>query len=691
MSLTIPTNDTKPYSVVSECYELLRATTKQTNTEQYFKNQWLLYRASSNAPLREARVRSFKPLKRNEPYHIVPTGEISIIPYVLDYDPDYRYTMSETNPNYHLYNAIINSQSVGDVELPITKQTYTFNLNASLKTTKDGINSLLKSYFQQFADEGTFDFSDGTNHNFITNYNQGIDNTLGILTSYSPPAGYTISYMKPLRNGLFVYEMTNDGGTTSTFAISKPADLASKTSNDMYKIEVAPAEILDCATNKPDARERTVIITASQMVVIDSNLHQVRNIAAPNNKVYKEVACNDREFIITIRTQYSPIEQTTCLLSDYTLITVNNEIITSAICGFNDKFIYAVSFGANLKIYITNKTFEPDETVEIITEWTPSNFDEINHFDVINGINKIYFVGWDKSHYNFYFFEATTTYDRNTDKWTTTYKYNGTVHSSAYNNTFATHLQGSFLYCRHYSGYCQLWGFNNEGDPFAQKIAKADIQTPDLELSGGWDECIAANTTKYIEIGKERENNTILTVSDYLTMFSEAMTQIDIVKLHYDEEDDKLFGHCLMIPLTRKLLMFNIEIDTAPYSLISTRTMSELQDNILQLDDTGTYLNTDNDYITTPDDYEDQFNNLAQIGGNYYINLCSPHMNNISHIIYNTYTEANVVFKTIDSLPSANYLTIYLTEPNGTIPTIEELKNNYNAIYVEIDYIYERV
>ena len=174
-------------------------------------------------------------------------------------------------------------------------------------------------------------------------------------------------------------------------------------------------------------------------------------------------------------------------------------------------------------------------------------------------------------------------------------------------------------------------------------------------------------------------------------MFSEAMTQIDIVKLHYDEEDDKLFGHCLMIPLTRKLLMFNIEIDTAPYSLISTRTMSELQDNILQLDDTGTYLNTDNDYITTPDDYEDQFNNLAQIGGNYYINLCSPHMNNISHIIYNTYTEANVVFKTIDSLPSANYLTIYLTEPNGTIPTIEELKNNYNAIYVEIDYIYERV
>ena len=66
-------------------------------------------------------------------------------------------------------------------------------------------------------------------------------------------------------------------------------------------------------------------------------------------------------------------------------------------------------------------------------------------------------------------------------------------------------------------------------------------------------------------------------------------------------------------------------------------------------------------------------------------------MNNISNIIYNTYTEANVVFKRIDNMPSANYLTVYLTKPDGTKPTIEELKNIFSAIYVEIDYIYDRV
>ena len=72
--LNIPNNPVKEFSVVSECYELLGATDGETNTENYFKNEWLLKRASSNAPLREARIRSFKPLTRLTPYHVIPTA-----------------------------------------------------------------------------------------------------------------------------------------------------------------------------------------------------------------------------------------------------------------------------------------------------------------------------------------------------------------------------------------------------------------------------------------------------------------------------------------------------------------------------------------------------------------------------------------------------------------------------------------
>ena len=684
--MQIPGNDTLvPYTVVSESYELLRATTTETNTEKYYKDEWMLKRASSNAPLREARIRSFKPLTRNQPYHVIPTADITIRPYVFNFDPDYRYTTNEISNDFNLYNAIIFSQNIGDMELELAQsKSYTTNVAPSLETTRTNINNTLNEYFRQFNDNGTFDFSNGTVHNYITNFDQGVIG-IGTLTNYSPPTGYTITSMVPVRNGFYAYELTSDGGTSVAYAVEKPMNLAASTR--LYPLAIASSTITEAVCDKADcASGHVVIIRPDQLIIIDIDQDKISNIPAEPNYSWKHCACNDRE--ILVHTSYLS-NYHTYMLSNFSLVNVNNTYAISAIAGYNDKFIFASGIGATLKIYLTDKAFQ-DVNELVIEDWTPGTNATIYQFDVVNGIKSTYIVAWDEDHYRHYFIEANTTLNQTTKLLETTYKSNGYVESGSYNNSHVSHCKSNFVYCRNYSGYSQVWGFTKTGENI-DKIGGDLSEGGTLTVSGGWYACIAATTSKYIELIPDQDDSHVLTISDYLNEFSFTLTQIPILNVHYSETEKLLYGHNLIIPLTQKCLIFNVEISTTPYSLIFTRVMEELTNDIINLDENNYYLNIYNNYITVSEDYEREYEYISALASNYYINLCSPHMNNISNIIYNTYTEANVVFKRIDNMPSSNYLIVYLTKPDGTKPTIEELKNIFSAIYVEIDYIYDKV
>ena len=695
--LNIPNNPVKEFSVVSECYELLGATDSETNTENYFKNEWLLKRASSNAPLREARIRSFKPLTRLTPYHVIPTATITIRPYIFNYDPDYRFPTNEISNDYKLYNAFIFSQNIGDMEMKIANEkSYTINLTASLKTTTQNINNVLTEYFRQFVQEdATFDFSNGsTIHNYISDYNQtcqGVEE----LISYSPPTGYTIQSMKPIRNGYFAYALSNDSsGTTTAICICKPQELASQTLAPL-SIASSGEDIVGGASDKSDCSGHSVIITPHYLIQLDKRTNTITyKSSTTSNYNWFLCASNDREIMVSEKTVAGTFEVVSFLVQDWNVVQIDNTHMMSALCGFNDKFIFTTGSGSNCKFYITDKLFSSVQELEI-SDWVSGSNMTIHNLDVINGISGSYVIAYDDDHYKLYFIESTTIIDPETEQPTTSWKYNGVREIVSYNNQPPTHCQSSVISCANYNGYSQIWEYQKDNVSGGVKISEVQDGDGKLAVSGGWYGAIAANATKYIIINKEEDDAHVLTIDDYLNMFSFPLTQIDILRLHYDEEETQydriVYSHNLSIPLTEKLLIFNVEITTSPYALIYSRAMEEIINDIQNIDITNYYLNQKNYFISISEDYEEAYDLISSSSGNYYINLCSPHMNNISNIIYNTYTEANVVFKTIDSLPSANYLTVYLTRPDGTKPPIEELKNNFSAIYVEIDYIYEKV
>ena len=135
--------------------------------------------------------------------------------------------------------------------------------------------------------------------------------------------------------------------------------------------------------------------------------------------------------------------------------------------------------------------------------------------------------------------------------------------------------------------------------------------------------------------------------------------------------------------------MFSVSLETGPIALLYSNENESIFNNVPIV--AKSYLNTRNEYINYSPTYESDIKRLEYINDDYGLTLYSDHMNNVSQIIYTGYTEANVVYKRFDCLPSTNYLTVYLKDVESQVPTKNKLNELYSRIIVEIDYVYESV
>lgn len=709
IKLTAPINESaeKHYSVVSETYDLLQALNHPEYTQQtcqLFKDRYMLFRGSSYAPLREARIRSFKPILKNS-FHADQTVNIKITvkPYVFDYDADYRYPISKTFNNYDLFNSYVSSQNISDVQLKISPQIYNVNFSTNIEQTINDINNCVRQYFHQYDDNGTFNFTDGIHDNYIRNYSQEPQPENGVNIKHTTEAltDYSILDVMPIREGFYVYALSPTSGTGSAFAVCKPEDLTNTTiyswtgSIDTYLMS-AVATYKDCDTvfwcdftNLYTIRNGVF----THILKLENDMAQFR---------FKFLASNDKNILVVLEKSSDHDKYYYYLLNGYSLVPIEpqyndgNErnLLISAIHGYNGGFICYITSETNSRLEICNREMTEWEVIEPSIATGVYNITKI---DVINKIDEVYVaavraVDGGASSISFYQYEKV---DEGIYSWTT----NG------------TQLLGDYVYSlSHHGGYFLLTTYidSTETDVYEYPASGGNetvflsITTDDVNgvyVSGGYEGARVLSyksnisTVDYWLSELKPINDDVLTIADYKQFYNYAFNEIELFKFKIEESGEPsqptIYAYDLMIPLTSKLLMFNVALETEPIALLYANEYKSIFNNVPTV--ATSYLNTRNEYINYSPTYDEDIKRLEYINDDYSLTLYSDHMNNISQIIYTGYTEANVVYKRFDCLPSTNYLTVYLKDVDAQVPTKNKLNELYSRIIVEIDYVYESI
>ena len=700
--LSIPTNESsnKKYSVVSETYDLLSAmsanqqqTKQQNQTCQYYKDEWFLFRGSSNAPLREARIRSFKPILKSQFGFIDNSiyAELTIQPYVFDYDVDYLYSKSWFGDGFDLYNSLIESMNIGDMELKVSPSSkYQIRFDGNIRNFVSNCNDTIQGYFANFNNNGTFDFTDGIHHNYITNYNEAM-RTIGIdNSSMTYPTGYSLLKFVPIRMGYFLFILTNDGGTTQKIAICKPNEVATATLYTFTHKFNLLKDIQAAALDK-DCHDVAIIDDSHVFKFKNGECNVINN--PHNSNDFIAIAGNDRQYLII--SEYSGSVQYMYRIDGLELADVSPGSIGysgkfSSIHGFGGNFIggaYSLSdgLGPRLVIFPAGAT-DPEQFVDISVSIGMTN-QQIDMIDVIFGLDEYYIcfhpeVG-DKLMYISYTFEIV--------EGQRVYSYNTEEATTGLNISALTHCGSYFLYSDQRTTGTEIYKTSKIGG--SQELLTTLADYPNFgAVSGGFYHAYAMTDNYYREFGTETTDDHILTIDDFRRYYSYEPLLYKTPIIHLQIEDDnEFYGKFVIIPLQTKLLLFNINIMTSPLSLFYTSTYDELYNNLICLMNKYTYVNLKNVFIKQVPDYEDLIRKLFIQSNDYVLSLCSQFMNNVSQVIYTGLTEANVVYKRFDVLPSTNYITMYLKDNEDNKPTLTQLKDNYTRIIVEIDYIYEEV
>ena len=674
-------------SVCSEVYDLLQ----ENDYTKQFKGEWLLYRASSNAPLREVRVRSFKPMVKN------PTGEevcyatLKIRPYVFDYDPDLRYANSATYNGFNLYNSFVpstaNPNSVASFDAS-RMQEYRVQFNPRLDEFCDDINNAISAYFSGFDYNGTFDFTNGSKHSYLTDYQ-------GDFTCDSTDVDISFTRCKGLCNGWFIYSYVGSNEKVK-LKICRPTEFSTATEIDLD--ESLNVDFHAVSTDK-DA-DNVVLVYNDDIYIINSKeyITDIGSLDLAENEVVTYMCTTGRTVMITVQklTEYDKIyvldNDSLHVTAAYT--TEENWSISSA-CSMGDKYLVALRNGnagvtARNHIYIFDQhfTYLPDE---VPTSILPNTEYAITDLTAISNLTN-YYIGFD-------------TYLSN--------KFYQIIYDSSYNGIervwrwraedaidMPDYVFKVFNLC-HYFGV--VTGTGLAATCYYIKTGEIDYQSLDycptvstatVVFSPGTFKAIAVDSSKEVLFKKEQVNvesngsQGVITINEYLHRYGTASTVPSIIKLHYNADNKELtYCHNVMFPLYDKVLMFAIEIYTEPISLLYTNTNEQIFKNIRSLG--FSYLNPSIQPIFSfVYNYDEKIVGININSVEDYLVLCSPHMNNISQIIYAGETTATVVFKKIDTLPSANYLSVYLKNNKGERMDRDALKDVYGRIIVEIDYIY---
>lgn len=137
------------------------------------------------------------------------------------------------------------------------------------------------------------------------------------------------------------------------------------------------------------------------------------------------------------------------------------------------------------------------------------------------------------------------------------------------------------------------------------------------------------------------------------------------------------------------VLTFIIEININPIDIFNTSTFVQLFNATQNLVNSWAIIN--NECITKSANFDDNVKRADFLYNGYTLTLTSPFMKNISQKIYTDYTEANVVYKVIDVLPSTVYFPVSIMNKQNQKIGLDYLNTIYDQIIVEIDYIYEQV
>ena len=700
--LSIPTNesDNKKYSVVSETYDLLSAmnaneqqTNQQNQTCQYYKNEWFLFRGSSNAPLREARIRSFKPILKSTFGFIDNSiyAELTIQPYVFDYDVDFLYSRSWLGDGFDLYNSLIESMNIGDMELKVSPSAkYQIKFDGDIKNFVSNCNDTIQQYFANFNNNGTFDFTDGITHNYITNYNETMRTIGSSNTSMTYPNTYSLLKFVPIRLGYFLFILTNDGGTTQKIAICKPNEVFNAT---LYTLptNMDLLNYIQAASLDKDCHDVAIIDSSHVFKFKNGNLNIINNPHNSNNFI--AIAANDRQYLI-ISEYLGSVQYMYRIdgleLADVSPLSIGYTGKFSSIHGFGGNFIggvYGLSdgLGPRLAIFPAGAS-DPELFIDIQVSIGMTN-QQIDMIDVIFGLDefficfkpdisdKLMFIS-----YTFEVIEGERVYSYNTEEATTGLNISSLSHCGSY-----------FIYSDERTTGTEIYQTSKIGGSQALLTTITDYPNNGA-VSGGFGCAFAMTENYYREFGLETTDDHVLSIEDFRRYYSydPLLYKTPIIHLQI-EEDDEFYGKFIIIPLQTKLLLFNINIMTSPITLFYTSTYDELYNNLICLMNKYTYVNLKNVFIKKVPDYEDLVRRLFIQSNDYVLSLCSQFMNNVSQTIYTGLTEANVVYKRFDVLPSTNYITMYLKDNEDNKPTLKQLKDNYTRIIVEIDYIYEQV
>ena len=166
----IPSNEKSNFTTVNETYDIL----KPTEYMQQVGNEFLLYRPSSNAPLREMRVRSFKPIVSKEIANAERlNATIDIFPVINGYESTTKTASTIYKPTYQLYN------EKGGVRLPVSAAQYIIEFTGDLDKFVKDINDAIAGYCEDFDWDGSFVFGDpeGKDLNYLID-DQGAQTTI---------------------------------------------------------------------------------------------------------------------------------------------------------------------------------------------------------------------------------------------------------------------------------------------------------------------------------------------------------------------------------------------------------------------------------------------------------------------------------------------------------------------------------
>lgn len=706
--LNIPTNPSseKRFSVVSETYDLLQAMKDYTNHTdprnlinqniRYNGSTFELMRPSSNAPLREARVRSFRPtikgnLKEGTPLY----AELKIEPRILGYDPDNAYAFTQYYNNYRLYNNLygVNPVNTDTLNIDISSPaSYRVLVSPDIETFRGDLNNALNQYFAGF-ETGTFNFSDGSggHSHFITNYETEPVNYTSE-KSYNPPAGYSIHELHPLRNGLFLFSLERSGSAYAHFCVCRPDELA--TAKIFASSITRYGPIHEACAISPFGYP-CVFGYENHLVYLDGETEPlILKSESTGSGYFNMFATNDKGVLIHsiegvgLDHHYYTLYNTTL-----TEITDKHNLHgghTTAMIGFNGRALCGIDDEVNSP-YLAILSLDLSE-VEVLNV-SKINMSMYCDLAIINTIDRQFICAIDYND-NIRTFEHYFEYEEIGGEWQRVYKWKRNDDITATDASFVqlSRVGSSFAVVVHdaINQVVKVYTAPCVGGQ-AEAFVVWENQSSPAHMSGSWKDAALISSSKCIQILTDANDiNTTLSIRDYKAIFSYQpdVELVEFTKFHADA-NGVLYCHFLSIPLGDIILMFTVSLITTPLSAYYTLYNEEVFANCDHFG--SSLLNPLNYCIAKVSNFDEVMARVDFVIGDYTLSLCSPLTNNISQVIYSEFTEANVVFKILDIMPSLMTFPMYLITNEHNTPSYDELQGYYTRIIVEIDFIFEEV